>query len=438
LAHIKGITRYNWTLQRQMYRLVINCALKPYVSTLGVPIIAVTGTNGKTTVARILERVYLDAGYHVGVCTTAGVSHDGTMVWKGDASWALGVWKAARCPDLNLLILETARGGIVKYGLGFKRCQVGIVTNLYEDHLGFDKINTLHDMVEVKALIPRHTDRRGSVILNGDDPLVCAMADKTLADPIYFVREEDHRRFDKVFFVKERSIYKKISHNEAFVANIHEMPMTLQGLLDYNITNWMTVFAALEGMKVFIPLERDSIERTMRVMGSSPYDNSERFCLVTFKGEKVVLSFSKNPESYRRDIRIIEKIKENGGFSNLVGVLTGPGNRQEKYFKDISEIVAPVCDFFFIRPPKPKYLRGRTEDEIVKLLSYHIPEDKILSTRRTSLSEVISLAKQRLSGKTLYVVFLSIADADIDFLEVLREADLEPKLKAVSSHQSCL
>jgi cyanophycin synthetase len=406
-----------------IHRLATNFVYKPYITNLHIPIIAITGTNGKTTVARLLERIYLDAGYNVGTCTTDGFTHNGALFMNGDMSWGFGAWKAARCPNADLLILETARGGILNYGIGFKKCQVGIVTNLYEDHLGFGGVKTLEEMADVKSSIPSHTDQEGSLILNGDNPYVRAMADKSPAKPIYFVIENDYRQFQNVFFLQEDFIYKKIGGLKEQIINVKDLPITCNGILGYNIGNVMAALAALEGMMKFIEVKNESALKTLTEFGLSPYDNINRFCLLTFQGESVLLDFCKNPECYRREIGIIEKIKQSQKFDIVVGVLTAPGNRQDKLITEISGLAASICDYFFVSPPKPEYLRGRNDDEIVRLISSKIPRNKILSDRRSSLNEVISLSRGRLEGKILFVIFCAMITANIDYMEVVEQAE---------------
>ena len=104
-----------------------NLLIRPYLSYLNVPIVAVTGTNGKTTVARLLSRIYQAAGYNVGCSTTDGVTHNARTIVKGDYAGILGVWHASRCPGVDILILETARGGILDYGIAFKQCTIGVM-----------------------------------------------------------------------------------------------------------------------------------------------------------------------------------------------------------------------------------------------------------------------------------------------------------------------
>lgn len=321
------------------YRLATKLIYKPAVTRLNVPIIAVTGTNGKTTVTRLLEKVYLDAGYNVGTCTTDGVSHNGTL------------------------------------------------------------------------------------ILNGDDADVRRMVDRSPASPIYFVTGNGHEEFENVFFLKGMSIYKKITGIEKRIIDVKDLPITFNGLLDYNIANVMAALAAWQGMKKFIGVKKESVLKTLKEFGTSPYDNINRFCLLTFNGETVLLGRSKNPESYRREIAVIKKIKEGMGFDKIVGVLSSIGNRQENFLREISALVASGCDYFFIRPPKSRYLRGRNGEEIVRLLSSHIPKHKILSERRSSLNDVISLSRMRLEGKILFVVFCTKWEADIDYTQVVEQGE---------------
>jgi len=419
---IRELIYRNKKMRDLIPRLKTKFVYRPFITRLRVPIIAITGTNGKTTVARLLERIYLDAGYNVGTCTTSGVTHNGILVLRGDWSLAGGAYEAAKCPNVDLLVLETARGGMINYGIGFKKCQVGIVTNLYEDHLGFDGIETLEEMAEVKSSIPSRTDKQGSLILNGDDVYVRAMVDRSQANPIYFMIENDHRKFENVVFLKEDRIYKKIDGHEEFVMNAIELPITFEGMLGYNIANVMTTLAAVEGMKKFLPLKDERVLNTLMQYGQSPGDNPERFCMLTFEGERVILNFCKNPESYRREIEVITKIKRDEGFTSVVGVMTAPGNRREDYFKEISRLVASICDYVFVHPPKAEYLRGRSKEELVKLLSTNIPKKRILSTQQCSLREIISLSKEKCAGKTLYVVFKVLAEAAIDFRQVVEEA----------------
>jgi cyanophycin synthetase len=425
LNRVDRIINRNERIRKPIHRLVVKFIVRPSINRLHVPVIAITGTNGKTTITRLLSRIYLNAGYNVGACCTEGVMHNGRMISERDESYALGAWRAAKCKNVDLLVLETARGGIIEYGLGFRKCQVGIVTNLYEDHLGFDGIDTLEEMAEVKSVIPQHTDSEGWIVLNGDDVLVKAMSSKSRAKPIYFVMEADYGQLERVFFLRDNCIWKKMGRNEEEVINVKDMPITLGGTQEYNIANVMAVLGAIEGMNKFISLNNDVVRKTLTEFGSSPDDNLRRFHMITYKGERVIICYAKNPECYYREIKLIRNIKDIGDFDNIVGILTSPGNRNEKYFQEISKLVASVCDVFFVRPPKPKYLRGRTGQEIVRLLSTSIPKNRILSEQSLSLPGVIALTKEKLKGKNLFVVFFASAEANIDIPQLFKEVEIK-------------
>lgn len=415
----------NQKTRKLIHRLFSRLIVRPFLTRLDVPVIAITGTNGKTTVTRLLSRIYEIAGYNVGACCTNGVMHNGRIIKEGDESNASGAWKAAKCADIDLLVLETARGGIIEYGLGFKKCQVGIVTNLFEDHLGFEGINTLEEMATVKSAVPKNTVKEGLIVLNGDDVRVRAMAAKCKAGAIYFVMESDYKQFERVIFLRGHQIWKKTETGEEAVINVEDVALTDGGSQRCNIANVMAVLGALEGMQRFVPVSQGIVKRTLTEFGSNPFDNIGGFHAISYQGKGVLLCSAKNPESLVREIKLIQRVKEKGEFRSVVGILTGPGNRNKKYFEDMSELAAPICDLFIVHPPHPKYLRGRSEKELVRLLSTNIPKDKILSEQRCTLSKAIALAQGKTEGKTLFVVFFTLCEADLNVPQLLRDAEID-------------
>ena len=144
---------------------------------------------------------------------------------------------------------------------------------------------------------------------------------------------------------------------------------------------------------------------------------------ITYEKEKVILCYSKNPASFSSEIEVIRKIKDQEEIDNVIGVITGPGNRNEKYYNDMSSLVASICNAVFIGPPKSKYLRGRSEEELISLFSSSIPPNKILGKQSLFLSEVISRSRHKLKGKNLFVVFNAFAEADMDISQILEEAE---------------
>jgi cyanophycin synthetase len=422
--NLKRMLMKNPRLRKLALRLAMKFVVQPRLARLGVPIVAITGTNGKTTIVRLLTRIYRNAGYNVGTCSTYGVTHNEKLVSKQDEAWGSGAWRAARCPNVDLLILEVARGGLARYGLGFKKCQVGVVTNVYEDHLGYEGIHTLEQMAKLKSAVPRATDKGGAIILNADDSLVRGMAGKSDAEPIHFGMIKDHREFDKVFSLKGNSIWKRFGTVEESVIDIKEIPITLYGEQSFNVANVMAVLAAVEGARKFIPVDSAAVvTKTLREFGTHPHDNLGTFHIITLQGERVILCNAKNPASFRFEIEVIKKIKEKEGFDHIAGILSAAGNRNNRYYQEMSEMASHACDLVLVSPPKDHYMRGRHPREIVTLLSSRIPQNRIVNDESLTLSQWISLSRSRLGGRILFVVFSSITYPKIDVFEKL--ADME-------------
>ena len=327
-----------------------------------------------------------------------------------------------------MLVLETARGGLKLYGPGFRGCHVGIVTNLYEDHLGFNGIHTMEQMAEVKSAIPRAVRRGGTLVLSGDDPRVRDMARKSAAQPVYFVMEEDYRRFDRVFFLRDGSVWRKTDDREEPVIPMEEIPIASMGLQPYNVANAMAVLAGAEGMRRFLPLKGEDIRRGLKEFGTDPADNPGRFHMLTLQGERFLIFYGKNPASCRLEVDLIKKIKEQDGFERVVGVIAAPGNRLPAYYDGISRSVASVCDLIFLRPPQDKYLRGRSAEEISRLLSRCMPREKVVESCGGSIPELIGEGRRRLGGRILYVLFTALYESGRDLGELLAQAEVHHRL----------
>lgn len=421
IAHRLGFNHHPGL--KRLYHLAVRLMAQCHLSTLNARIIAITGTNGKTTTTRLIEKIIRKAGYRVGACTTDGVTHNGRLVWKGDASGIYGALKAAKCRPIDVLVLETARGGIIKYGTGFHHCLAGIVTNVYEDHMGLDGIHSIEQMAAVKATVAEHVAKNGTLVLNADNDWTRRMAERSRAPAIYFTTGNDDGQFERLFFMRDHCIHKRINQSETFVMDASKIPITYRNMVSYNIENVLAALACLEGIQPHLPIDRDSIIKTLSNYGTDPQDNFNRFCLLTFNNDQVILTRSKNPESCHRDMQIVKQLRHRGRFHHVVGVMSGIGNRQQRFHEQMSEIAASACDYFFIRPPRQKYLRGKTEEEIVKLVASRIPKERIISNRPSGLSEVIELSKKRLEGKILFVVLNINIEATIRYHEALKEAD---------------
>ncbi len=400
--------------------------IRPYIKWRNIPIISITGSNGKTTVTRLLNKIYLSAGYRVGMACTDGVYSDGIEIMHGDYTGGLGVWHATRGRDINILVAETGRGGIVKYGLGFSKCQVSVVTNIYEDHLGLDGIHTLEQLSEVKSTIVQHTESNGTAVLNGDDSLVRKMVSKSNSSVVYFTVENKFNEFSNCYYFHNKRIYKKSGSLTDTVIDVRKIPITLKGQLTYNVANVMAVLAAVEGMQPRLPVSLETVHSVLKKFGKNPNDNPTRLNFLRFKGRHVLLCRCKNPESVRRDVRVIQGIKNKYNFDHVIGMLTAVGDRSNEHFQKISRTAAPIFRYFFVRPPSKKYLRHRTGEEIVRLLSIAIDKDRILGNSNLPLELIFEKTEETLSGNILYVFLSALHEADLDIPNLISNSDNIP------------
>ncbi|MCP4047150.1 MAG: cyanophycin synthetase, partial [Gammaproteobacteria bacterium] len=239
------------------------------MSRLNIPIVAITGTNGKSTVTKLLNRIYLEAGYRVGMCCTDFAMRNGTVLCKGDKAGPSSLWRLTMPPRPDMIVAETARGGILKYGLGFRECQVGVVTNIYEDHLGQDGVYTVEKMAEVKSVVPQHTASSGTLVLNADDSLVRKMAAKTRANIVYFTMDglPDKDQFDNLFYLRDEAIWKRINGTAERVVSVNDITITRSGMLRYNIANTMAALAVVEAMKDAFPVSHEALHASLTAFG---------------------------------------------------------------------------------------------------------------------------------------------------------------------------
>lgn len=393
----------------------------------GVPIVAVTGTNGKTTTVHLIDRMLRAAGYHVGSCTTYGVYHDGICVAAGDKAGHHGIWRALHCPGLQVIVAEVGRGGMLRYGTGFSQCRVGVVTNVLADHLGLDGIWTVDEMAAAKAEIIRRTDPLGAAVLNADDPRVAAMAQQAVARSVWFTVEEREREFDRGWFLRDGALWRKDGAGEERVLATTEMPMTHGGHQRYNIANALAALAAVEAMG-----DRFAVPRTAQCAVLREYERDHRvyppgrFILARFRGHYVLLLHLKNPDAYRVEAPFIRRVQAALGCRYLLGVGTSVGNRLEEYHRAESQELAGLCDGVFLRPPVDKYLRGLPSDEMLRRLSAALKPGQLLSTEPLPAEAMLERARQVFGDSFILVYCRAHADPAFNLETFLCEAEVLP------------
>jgi cyanophycin synthetase len=347
-----------------------------------IPIIAVTGTNGKTTTTRLLAHIVKNNGYKVGFTTSDGIYIQNHMMEKGDTTGPLSAEYILKDPTVEFAVLETARGGILRSGLGFSRCDIAIITNIQEDHLGIADIHNLDDLARVKATVVRSVKKDGWAILNAEDEQCLKIANELSCNIAYFSMDENNPKVQQ--FSKEGKIvavyengYITIKKGEwkIRVERATHVPLTLGGKAKFMIANALaaTLASYLWGFKT------EDISLSLQTFIPSAAQTPGRMNIFDFKKFKVLIDFAHNPAGYRG----VEEYLSSVEASKKIGIIAGVGDRRDEDIRECATIAARMFDHIIIR--QEKYLRGRTEEEIIGLIM-----EGINASGRTVTHEIIA------------------------------------------------
>jgi cyanophycin synthetase len=343
---------------------------KPHTITPRVPVVAVTGTNGKTTTSRMIAHIARGDGRLVGWSNTDGIYIDGVLVEAGDYSGPSGAGRVLAHPEVEFAVTETARGGILLKGIGLTRNDVSVVTNVSADHLGLHGIDTLDQLAEVKAVVPRITRRGGWAVLNGDDPRVLAMRSAIEAQPWVFSRDPSAPAIREVLDAGGRAT-TVIDGWVAVLApgadpdplvELVDVPMTLAGLSRFNVENALA--AASAALAAGIP--REAVVDGLRTFRPDAEHNPGRMNCFSLPGEvTVVVDLAHNEAGLEALLEVMDGVRRPG--SRLLLALSAVGDRTDELIEKLGEIAARDSDVLAIAH-KRNYLRGRTVDELNTLM----------------------------------------------------------------------
>lgn len=322
--------------QRNVAKDIVD-SLFPKGSSYSIPIISVTGTNGKTTTTRMLGKILMEKGLRVGMTTTGGIYIDQQCIMKGDTTGAISAQSVLMDKRVEAAVLETARGGIIKRGLGYDLADVGIITNISEDHLGLDGINTLEELAFVKSLVVEAIKKSGYAVLNAEDPYCINIGKKLSRNIIYFsthknqiVIQEHIRRGGRAVYLKNDHICTYNGKIEQEILSIKEIPATLNGILTCNIKNSLAAVAGAFGLDV----KPEIIAKGLKNFKCDLVDNPGRFNIHQVRDFKVVVDYGHNIDSYQEIISTLKKMNHN----RLIGVIGVPGDRSETSTVKIGQI----------------------------------------------------------------------------------------------------
>jgi cyanophycin synthetase len=329
-----------------------------------IPVVAVTGTNGKTTTSRMIAHIGRAAGLHVGWSSTDGVYYDGELVEYGDFSGPSGAGQVLSQPGVQLAVTETARGGILRRGVGVAYNDVSVVTNVTADHLGLGGIDTVDQLAEVKAVITKITRPRGWCVVNGDDPRTFAMRLGSPAKCWVFSRDPDSPSIRSVLDEGGRAttvldgfitVLDRSSDAEPLL-KVVDVPMTLSGLSHYNVENALAAASAALGL---------GLPRTAVIEGLSTFtpaeNNPGRMNMYSVRDFTVVIDLAHNEAGLEALLEIMNGVRQPG--ARLLLALGSPGDRADDMVSAMGAIGARGADRVVIGH-KGDYLRGRPPEEL--------------------------------------------------------------------------
>ena len=339
-----------------------------------IPVVAITGTNGKSTTVRMVAQILARWGMTVGFTNTSGVYVGGERIVKGDASGPISARMVLADPVVDVAVLETARGGILREGLGFDRCDVGCVLNVTDDHLGLKDINTLEDLAAVKSVVTEAVARRGMSVLNADDPQTLRIARYARGRVAYFSLRggadlsphlHKHLAEGGVAAVLEPSagggeLVILDGERRIPLISVEAVPATLRGQAQFNIANALASGLIAYGLKVPV----DTIAAGLASFQSSFADNPGRLNIHDGHGFRVILDYAHNPAGIAALGDLVRSLRPS--YLRTLGCVSIPGDRRDA---DILAMGAAAVDLFdhVVFREKPDG-RGRKPGEVLTLL----------------------------------------------------------------------
>ncbi|GAB3872295.1 cyanophycin synthetase [Hymenobacter segetis] len=347
--------------------------LFPRGSTARIPIIAVTGTNGKTTTTRLIAHLVASKGYKVGFTTTDGIYIQGVQLQKGDCTGGQSAEFVLKDPTVNYAVLETARGGMLRSGLGFHNCDIAVVTNVAADHLGMRDIYTVEEMAAVKGVLPRTVRKNGWAVLNADDDLVYAMARTVDCRVALFSMDEknprilEHVEAGGVAAVYEEG-YVTIYRNsyKLRIDRAAEFPVTFEGRAGFNIENCLA--AALAGY--LAGFESDDIKTALRTFVPSATKTPGRMNVYKFPKFDVVVDYAHNTAGITKFAEFMEATPA----TRKIGIVSGLGDRRDEDTLGFARIAGRIFDEVILRQDRD--LRGKSKEFLKEIMERGLRLDK--------------------------------------------------------------
>jgi cyanophycin synthetase len=348
---------------RNVGRKIVKMMFKDTLGT--IPVVSVTGTNGKTTTTRLIGHVLSLLGHKVGMTTTGGIYIDGKCIEKGDTTGPESALTVLLDKNVDSAVLETARGGIIRGGLAYDLADVGVITNITDDHLGMDGVNTIEDLAIVKSLVGEAVKDEGYVVMNAENEASMKILNRMKSNIILFSRDKNNKYLrDNIqkggfgVYSEDGYVWVEKDGKACRIASINEIGITIKGKLLYNVENALAACGALIGLGV----DYSIIALGLTTFYCNAELNPGRFNMYNINGSTVILDYGHNVEGYKAVLEGVKAMKHN----RLVGIIGVPGDRLDSNIFDVGRISGGYFDLIYVKEDQDR--RGRQRGEVAEIL----------------------------------------------------------------------
>ncbi len=385
-----------------------------------IPIIAITGTNGKTTTTRLIAQILRGSGKTVGFTTTDGTYIQNNQITSGDNTGPVSAQLVLKDPSVQVAVLETARGGIIRSGLGYDYCDIAVVTNVAADHLGLKDVNTLEDLARVKSVVPRSVSRKGYAVLNAEDANVYAMRKRVDGKVVLFSMDENNEniqrqmRRGKISCVYENGFITILKGKwKVRVERAINIPLTYGGRAEFMIQNVLaaTLACFVHGVSL------EDIRVGLTTFTPSTAQTPGRLNFIEVKDFTLLIDFAHNPAGLLGLQSFVGKLP----YATKTGILSGVGDRRDEDLREMGRIAGGMFDKLIIR--RGDHLRGRSEQSVFDLLQAGVnesgktPDVKIIKDTEESVLYALDTAK----AGDLVVILADSVKEDLAIVNQYRE-----------------
>ncbi|MDQ4122145.1 MAG: cyanophycin synthetase [Acidobacteriota bacterium] len=402
--------------------------LYPAGKSARIPIISITGTNGKTTVTRMIAHVLLEQNLTVGMTTTDGIYLNGELIVEGDTTGPISAKTILGDRSVEVAVLETARGGIIKRGLGYDWSDVSVMTNISADHLGQDGIENVEDLLWIKSLVAERVKKGGTLILNAEDELLTKLPEKGAVKRVekqivYFSMNEQNPVLQKhisegktAYFVRDNQIFEVNGGESQAIADVLKIPATMNGTAEFQVANVMSAIAACRAYGLKAEQIAESLARFQ-----ADANNPGRTNLYKIGAGYVLIDYGHNPEAFAAVCRMAA----NWQGKTVTGIIGVPGDRNNSVVEEAGRVAARGFHRIIIKEDHDT--RGRKRGEIANLLCQVVSQESPDRHCSVVYDEVEAFEQELKEIKENQVIVL-FYDKLAPVLEILKNYDAIPVL----------